>query len=308
MTSPPILATTPLSPWLEERLGTLGTLRPLADALADGSAAEARVLVTTGTHGADAALMDALPALGLIAVHGVGYDPVDVDHARRRGIAVTNTPDVLTDDVADMAMALLLATARRIVGNDRYVRDGRWGVTPVPPLTRRVSGARFGILGLGRIGAAIARRLEPYGGTIAYHNRRPVAGSAYRYRPDPVTLAAESDVLIVATSGGAGTAGLVDAAVLDALGADGILINVGRGSIVDEPALVAALEAGRLGGAGLDVFEDEPHVPERLRALEQVVLQPHAASATVETRMAMAALVADNVAAFLGGKPLLTPV
>ncbi|MET0238708.1 MAG: 2-hydroxyacid dehydrogenase [Sphingobium sp.] len=304
MNRPLVIANAPLSSWLTDGLSARYDLRPASDPGAN----EAQVLVTTGIHGADAAAMDALPALKLIAVHGVGYDKVDMAHARSRGISVTNTPDVLTDDVADMAVALVLATARRIAESDAYVRAGRWGRDPLPPLGRKVTGARFGILGLGRIGSAIARRLEPFSPHIAYHSRNRVEGSAYAYAETAEALAEQCDFLIVATSGGQGTQHLVDAAVLAALGPEGILINIGRGSTVDEAALVDALVNGRLGGAGLDVFDDEPRVPDSLLALDNVVLQPHQGSATVETRRAMADLVIANVDAFFGGKELPTPV
>lgn len=300
----PVVATNgSLSAWLKEGLSARYAVHG-HDSLPADARAHARILVTTGVAGADAALIDSLPGLRLIAVHGVGVDAVDVDHARSRGIAVTNTPDVLTDDVADMAVALLLAVARRIVANDASVRHGGW----VSPLGRRVSGMRVGILGLGRIGGAIARRLDGFGCAIAYHNRRPLPDCAYAYHDDPMALARASDVLVIAASGGAGMGHLVDAAVLDALGPDGLLINIGRGSTVDEAALIDALEQGAIAGAGLDVFADEPHVPARLRALDTVVLQPHQASATIETRVAMADLVLRNMTAFEAGQPLVTPV
>lgn len=266
------------------------------------------VVLTGGGEGIDAATIDALPDLKLIAVCAVGYDKVDVAHAHARGIAVTNTPDVLTDDVADLAIGLMIATARRLPAMDQYVRTGRWAREGAPPLTTRLSGKRIGILGLGRIGHAIARRAEPFGGEIAYYSRGPKADAPWRYAADPVALAASVDVLVVATAGGAATRGLVDKAVIDALGPAGMLINIARGSVVDEEALVSALVEGRLGGAGLDVFAHEPNVPEALMSLENVVLIPHLGSATRETRAAMARLVIDNVDAFFAGRPLLTPV
>lgn len=309
---PLVVAAAALSPWLtrslEERCEVLWLHKAADRAAALAEATQAEVLVTTGIHGADATLIDALPSLKLVAVHGVGYDAVDLAAARARDIAVTNTPDVLTDDVADLALALILATARRIAANDRFVRAGQWGKGPQPPLGRKVTDARFGVLGLGRIGSAIARRLEGFSRHIAYHNRQPVAGSNYRYVETAATLAAESDFLIVATSGGSASDRLVDAAVLEALGPDGVLINISRGSTVDETALVAALVEGRIAGAGLDVFADEPHVPEALLTLDQVVLQPHQASATVQTRIAMAELVMANVDAHYAGAPLPTRV
>ncbi len=263
-------------------------------------------LVATGK--VDAATMDRVPALKLIALGQVGYDGVDLDHARARGIRVTNTPEVLTDDVADLAIALMLAVYRQLPQSDAYARAGRWAAEGAPPLARRFAGRRIGILGLGRIGLAIAKRAEPFGGEIAYHSRHPRADVPYRYAESPAALAESVDVLVVVTPGGAGTDGLVDAKVIDALGPDGVLINVARGSVVDQEALVAALVEGRLGGAGLDVFADEPHIPEALLALQNVVLIPHMGSATVETRTAMGQLVVDNLDAFFAGRPLVTPV
>lgn len=297
----PVVTNGSLSPWLNEGLSARYAAYRL-DELPHAIRMEARILVTTGVAGADASIMDALPALRLIAVHGVGVDAVDLDHARRRGIAVTNTPDVLTDDVADMAVLLLLSTARRAMLNDATVRRGGW----TSPSGRRVSGMRIGILGLGRIGGAIARRLEGFGCDISYHNRRSLPDCPYAYRDSPADLARECDAMIIAASGGGEC--LVDGAVLDALGPDGFLINIGRGSTVDETALIDALEQGRIAGAGLDVFASEPHVPTRLIALDTVVLQPHQASATIETRVAMADLVLRNIANFLANGPLDTPV
>lgn len=251
----------------------------------------------------DAALMERLPALEIIALHSVGYDTVDVAEAERRGIRVTNTPDVLTDDVADLAIGLWLAVERRIAVNDRVVRDGGWGV----PLARKASGRRIGIFGLGRIGEAIARRAEPFGGEILYtaHSAKEVT---WRFLPDIVALAAACDVLILAAPGGAETSGVVDANVLAKLGERGVLINVARGSLVDQTALVAALAAGTIAGAGLDVFADEPDVPAELRSLDQVVLSPHQGSATVETRAAMSALMLANLDAHFAGEALPSAV
>jgi len=267
-----------------------------------------RAVVTSSFDGIDASTMNLLPDLALVAQVGVGYDGVDVAHALAKGVAVTNTPDVLTDDVADLAIALILAVYRKIPAYDTYVRRGDWATKGYPPLTRRLSGRSMGILGLGRIGLAIARRAEPFGLDIAYHSRRPRDDVAYRYAADPVALAASVDILVVATAGGADTAKLVDKMVIEALGPDGVLINIARGSVVDETALVAALLDGRLGGAGLDVFAGEPNVPEALLTCENVVLQPHQGSATEETRIAMNQLTLDNLAAFFAGKPLLTPI
>ncbi len=308
----PIVAYGPLSPYLEERLKARFLVHALAaDADPDNlpeAVREARALVSFGATGASAAMMDALPRLEMIGLFSVGYDKVDVAHAKAKGIKVSNTPDVLTDDVADLAVGLLYATVRNIAANDRMVRSGRWARGETVHLSRSVTGRRIGILGLGRIGRAIARRVEPVAGEIIYHNRRPQPDTPYRYVDDPIQFARESDVIIVATSGGPEARKLVDAKMLDALGPQGVLINISRGSVIDEEALVAALVQGRIGGAGLDVFAQEPHVPETLFAMDNVVLQPHQGSATVNTRKAMADLVLANLDAWAAGKPLITPV
>jgi lactate dehydrogenase-like 2-hydroxyacid dehydrogenase len=267
-----------------------------------------RAVVTGGAEGINATTIDALPDLEIIAVCAVGYDATDVDHARARGVAVTNTPDVLTDDVADLALALMLAASRRIPQHDRYLRDGDWLSRGSAPLTRKLTGRRVGILGLGRIGLAIARRCEPFAGEIAYYNRSPRDDVPYRYAPNLVALAESVDVLVIATSGGKQTAKLVSAEVIAALGPDGMLVNIARGSIVDEDALVAALAQGRLGSAALDVFAQEPQVPEALIPMENVVLLPHQGSATVETRAQMGQLTMDNLHAYFAGRPLITPL
>ena len=253
------------------------------------------------------ALMEQLPALEMISVFGVGYDRYDVAAARERGIPVTNTPDVLTDDVADMGISLMLAIARTIPQADKYVREGKWPSGPMP-LARKVTGARLGIVGLGRIGSAIARRAAGFDMSIAYTSRNKVADSPYAYYPTSAALAAEVDFLMVITPGGAGTKGLINAEVLKALGPKGYLINVARGSVVDESALIAALQNNVIAGAALDVFENEPHVPAALCAMSHVVLAPHVASATWQTRRAMADLAFGNLQAHFAGKPLLTPV
>jgi len=264
--------------------------------------------VTSGRTGVDADLMAALPNLRAIVNFGVGYDTTDVDAATARGIGVSNTPEVLDDCVADTAVGLLIDTLRGFAAADRYVRAGRWVGEGNFPLTRKVSGARVGILGLGRIGSAIARRLDGFGCVISYHNRNAVAGSAYRYVSTLVELARDVDVLVVAAAGGAGTRGLVGRDVLEALGPNGYLINVARGSVVDEDALVEMLRAGALAGAGLDVFVDEPRVPEALLHLDNVVLLPHVGSGTVETRADMESLTLTNLDEFLSAGTLTTPV
>jgi lactate dehydrogenase-like 2-hydroxyacid dehydrogenase len=221
---------------------------------------------------------------------------------------VGNTPDVLTDCVADTAVGLMIDTLRRFSAADRYVRAGRWPVEGMYPLTRQVSDTNVGILGMGRIGRAIALRLSAFGCAISYHNRREVPDSPYGYAASPVELASAVDVLIVAAAGGDGTRGLVGRDVLDALGPHGYLINIARGSVVDQDALVSALVEGRLAGAGLDVFADEPQVPEELFALESVVLLPHVGSGTVQTRAAMEALTLRNLDSFLKTGELVTPI
>jgi len=244
--------------------------------------------------------------LRLIACFGVGVDAIDLAAARERGIAVTNTPDVLTDDVADLAIGLMLATMRGISAADRYVRAGLWLRGPMGVQTK-VSGKALGIVGMGRIGQAIAKRAAAFGMPIAWTGPR-AKDLPWRYEPDLIALARSVGVLIAACPGGAATRGLISRAVLEALGPEGVFVNIARGSVVDEAALVDLLTAGQLGGAGLDVFVDEPNVPEALFALDNVVLQPHQASATRETRFAMGQLVVDNVAAFVAGRPLITPV
>lgn len=267
-----------------------------------------RAIVTTGERGASADLLSRLPALEIAACFGVGYDGIDVPACRARSIPITNTPDVLTEDVADMGLALTLCVLRRVVEGDRWVRDGRWARDGSMPLGSTLRGKRLGILGLGRIGKALARRAELLGMTVAYHGRHRQDDVAHPYHPTLEGLARESDVLALCTPGGPETRALVTAEVLAALGPKGVLINIARGSVVDEPALVDALVNRTIAGAGLDVFTDEPRVPEALLALPNVVLQPHAASATDETRDAMAQLVVDNLAAHFAGRPLLTPV
>jgi lactate dehydrogenase-like 2-hydroxyacid dehydrogenase len=261
----------------------------------------------SGSGKFDAELMDALPNLKLIANFGVGVDNIDLKAAATRGIAVTNTPDVLTDEVADLAMGLIVAAARRITAADRFVRAGDWLKGPMP-FTRRVHGKTLGILGLGRIGLAIARRAEGFGMTVLYHQRRPRPGVTYHYIADLAEMAHAADFLMVSCPGGKGTEKLVDERILRALGKDGIVVNIARGSVIDEPVLVRLLKEGAVGGAGLDVFVDEPRVPAELLTMDQVVVQPHHGSATPETRTAMGQLVIDNLAAFFAGKPLLTRV
>lgn len=264
-------------------------------------------LATSARFGADRALIEALPRLAVIANFGVGIDTIDLQAARERGVAVSNTPDVLTDCVADLAFGLLIDVARRLSAADRFVRRGDWLKGPFP-LATRVSGKRLGIVGLGRIGAAIAKRASGFDMPVRYHNRRPVDGSPFEHEASLPALAAWADFLVVACSGGEATRHLVSREVIEALGPGGFLVNISRGSVLDEAALVEALQAGRIAGAALDVFEDEPNVPRPLLTLENVVLLPHIASATHETRQAMADCVLANLRSWFESGRLLTPV
>lgn len=269
--------------------------------------AEIVAVATDGHWGVPADVMAAAPNLKVVSSYGVGYDGIDTETAVARGIIVAHTPEVLNDEVADTAILLWLAVSRRLVPADRWARSGDWERQGAFPLTRTVQGRTVGILGLGRIGQTIARRAEAFGAEIFYH-ARSARDVPYRFVPDLVEMARASDVLVVITPGGAATRHLVDAAVLEALGPEGILVNVARGSVVDEAALVAALESGALGGAGLDVFEAEPRIPDALKAMDNVVLTPHVGSATVETRQAMGDLTCDNLSRYLKDGSVLTPV
>ncbi len=265
-------------------------------------------MVTSARWGFDRPLLDRLPGLRAICSWGVGLDKLDVAAARERGIPVSTTPGVLDDCVADLAWGLLITAARRTAVGDHYVKTGQWRTLGAFPLSRRVSGKRLGILGLGRIGEAIARRGTGFSMDVRYHNRNPRPGVPWAYEPSLLALAGWADFLVVACEGGPGTRHLVDAAVLDALGPEGILVNIARGSVVDQPALVRALADGRLDGAGLDVLDGEPAVPPELMAMDQVALMPHVGSGTHDTRQAMGQLVLDNLASFLAGRGLVTPL
>ncbi len=273
---------------------------PLAD-MAD--AARVTAVVTSAPVGVPAAWLTQLPALKVVSSFGVGLDRLPLDAARASGLPVGYTPDVLNDCVADLAMGLLIDGARRIAAADRFVRRGDW-LNGRYPLTTRVSGKRLGIVGLGRIGQAVARRAAGFDMAIAYTNRRPAEGVAWRHEPSVTALAQWADFLVLTVAGGAGTRHLVNAEVLRALGPKGLLVNVARGSVVDEAALVASLQSGELGGAALDVFDDEPRVPAELLAMENVVLAPHMASGTHDTRQAMADLCLANLRAGLAGESL----
>ena len=266
-----------------------------------------RAICGSGESKVSAELIGQLPALEIISIMGVGYDGVDVAAAKARGVMVGHTPDVLNDDVADLALALMLNVARRLPQADQFVRQGKWPGGPMP-LARKMSGARLGIVGMGRIGQAIAHRALAFGMRIAYTARSAKPALPYAFHATPRELAAASDFLVVITPGGAGTRKLIDADVLRALGPEGYLVNVARGSVVDESALIEALQQGTIAGAALDVFENEPNVPEALRSMDNVVLAPHLGSATVQTRHAMAARAFDNLEAHFAGKPLPSAV
>ncbi len=271
------------------------------------AAAHMRGLAHFGHAKVDGKLMDALPNLEIISNFGVGVDAIDLDAAKKRDIIVTNTPDVLNDCVADCALSLVLNTLRKFPQSEAYLRSGYWPTKGPYPLTASIGGKTLGILGLGRIGEAIAKRAVSFGMKIRYHNRGK-KNVPYPYDADPVALAKNSDVLLVVTPGGAGTAKLVNAKVLDALGPRGYLVNVARGSVVDEPVLLRYLQDNRIAGAGLDVFEHEPKVPAEFYALDNAVLYPHVASATMETRKAMGDLQVENLHLHFAGKPVLTRV
>ncbi|OLV16008.1 2-hydroxyacid dehydrogenase [Deinococcus marmoris] len=312
-TRPELLIIAPMMPFVMEALERdYRTHRlweqPDASAYLVAHGAGIQGVATNGGVGLKAEVMAALPALEMVAIYGVGLDAIDLRESARRGIRVSSTPDVLTNDVADQGLALLLAVARQVVYGDGYVRSGQWAGSGEMALTTRLGGKRAGIVGLGRVGQALARRLSALEMDVAYTDRAELAGQPYAFSPDVLSLAREVDVLIVAAAGGDSTRKMINSDVLAALGKGGILINISRGSIVDEDALVSALQSGQLGGAGLDVFAHEPKVPPALLELDNVVLAPHAASGTRESRREMGELVLDNLEAFFAGEPLPTPV
>ena len=280
--------------------------RPLPGILA-AHGADIRGVMTRGSVPVDAALLDQLPALEMVANFGVGYDSVDVVAAAARGVAVSNTPDVLNDEVADLAVGLLLATIRQLPQADRHVRGGHWERGAFP-LSGTLRGRTVGLLGMGRIGQAIARRIAAFDVPVAYHARHPVEGVSLPYHPTLLALAEAVDTLVAIVPGGPATRHLINAEVLAALGPDGVVVNVARGSVMDEDALIAALQSGALHAAGLDVFADEPRIRPELLALPNVVVIPHVGSATHHTRGRMAALVAENVRSWFAGHGLVTPV
>ena len=301
-----VLQLVPLRPEVQKDLEARYRLHGKADF--DKVADVIRGCVTNGHSGPPPEMIDRMPKLEIIASASVGYDGIPVEYARTKGIPVCNTPDVLNDDVADLAIALMIMTARKLVVTDRYVRSGGWAKHGEHPLANRASGKRVGILGMGRIGKEIGKRATAMNNSVAYHSRKPVADMPYKHYPDLVELAKNSDFLVIIIPATPQTNKIVNKAVIEALGPTGILVNVARGAVVDEDALVEALVSGKLGGAGLDVFVNEPHVPEALLGMDNVVLQPHVGSGTHETRRAMSQLVLDNLDAKFAGKPLLTEI
>jgi lactate dehydrogenase-like 2-hydroxyacid dehydrogenase len=277
------------------------------DVLIGQVAPRIRAVATRGELGANAALIDALPGLEIVSCYGVGTDAIDLGRAKARNVRVTNTPEVLTKDVADMALALILACLRKIPQGDAYVRSGQWTKKNMD-LATSLTGKTVGILGFGRIGRAVAQRAIAFETKVAYSDMSPAHGVAFDFYPDAPALAKASDILVVTVAGGAATKNIVGAQVLESLGRNGVLINVARGTIVDEAALVDAISRGTIGGAGLDVFWNEPNIDKRLLEFPNVIVQPHQSSGTIETRKAMGQLVRDNLAAHFSGRPLLTPV
>ncbi len=309
-----VLMPGPMARTIVEQLDANFTLHKLweaedPDRLIADNAERIEAIATGGHRSVDGPFMQRFPNLKIVANFGVGYDTVDAAWAGQHGIYVSNTPDVLTEEVADTALGLLLMTVRQLSESERYLRAGRWEKEGAFALTKATLRNRtVGIVGLGRIGKAIARRLDAFRVPVAYHGRSEQAGVPYRYYDDLKAMASDVDILLSVAPGGPSTHHMISTEVLDALGPDGILVNVGRGSVVDEAALIAALKEGRLMSAGLDVFENEPHVPAELMAMEHVVLLPHVGSASVHTRQQMGQLVVDNLKSYFEtGKPL-TPV
>ncbi|MCZ7911444.1 2-hydroxyacid dehydrogenase [Agrobacterium leguminum] len=314
MSKPQILLVGPYPEWDMVELEAHYTVHKLyeasdRDAFVRGHAQNIRAIATRGELGASAELIQTLPKLEIISVYGVGFDAVNLDAARARGIRVTNTPDVLTNDVADLGVAMMLVQSRGMIGAEIWVRDGSWAAKGLYPLKRRVWGRKAGVLGLGRIGYEVAKRLKGFDMDIAYSD---VAAKPYAegmtFIADPVELARHADFLFVTLAASADTRHIVGKQVIEALGPEGMLINISRASNIDEAALLDALETGALGSAALDVFEGEPKLDPRFLALENLLVQPHHASGTIETRKAMGKLVRDNLAAHFAGAALPTPV
>ena len=310
---PAILSLVPLLPFVETWIDDAFAVHRLWQAKdREAELAKLRDVVrgicSFGHEPINGPLLDKLPQVKIVSLMSVGYDSVDVPALQARGVALTNTPDVLTDEVADLAVALVIAAARRIVAGDKYVREGRWKRDGNMALASGVRGKTLAILGLGRIGAAIAKRAEVFGMRVIYGGRTRHANSPYPYYGDLVAMARDADFFLVAVPGGPATRHMVTKEVIAALGAKGTLVNIARGSVVDEPALIQALKDKRIMAAGLDVFAQEPQVPAELIAMDNVVLLPHVGSASVFTRDKMDQLVVDNIAAWVAGKPPLTPV
>lgn len=314
MSKPIIIQVGPYPEWDQDPIDAQFDSRRLfeardRDSFLAGHGPNARAIATRGELGADVAMIAACPNLELISVYGVGYDAVDLAACKARGIRVTNTPDVLTKDVADLGVAMMLCQSRGMVGAEAWVRDGSWAANGLYPLRRRVFGKRAGILGLGRIGFEVGKRLAGFDMNIAYSD---VAAKDYApdwtFIQDPVALAQHADFLFVTLAASAGTRHIVGRKVIEAVGPEGMIINISRAANIDEDALIAALSDGRLGSAALDVFEGEPALDPRFLDLPNVLLQPHHASGTVETRQAMGQLLRDNLTAHFAGRPLPTPI
>jgi lactate dehydrogenase-like 2-hydroxyacid dehydrogenase len=312
MSRPEILQISPMLAVVTDQIANLFTVHRFwevddRDAWLEEHGSRIRGVAAGGHSPVDEALLGKLPTVEIVSSFGVGYDHVDAKWAGGNGIVVTNTPDVLTDEVADLTIGLLISTVRRIPAAERHLREGKWPSGPFP-LTASLRDRKIGILGLGRIGKAIAKRLQAFGLPISYYGRHRQEGVEYVYVADPVELARQVDVLISVIPGGKATEKTIGTAVFEALGPNGIFLNVGRGTVVDEAALIEALKLGKILAAGLDVFADEPNVPAELMALENTVLLPHVASGTVHTRNAMGQLVVDNLVSWFEGRGALTPV
>jgi lactate dehydrogenase-like 2-hydroxyacid dehydrogenase len=312
MTKPDLLIVSPMMPMIEEQLDRHFTVEllykaPDKEKLVTEFGPKVRALAATAGAKVDASLMGKFPKLEIVGAFGVGYDSIDAKWAGEHGVVVTNTPDVLNEEVADTALGLLLATVRQLPQADSYVREGKWTEKPFP-LTMTLQDRTAGVVGMGRIGKAIGKRLEAFNVPVVYHSRNKAAGVSYKHYPDLKAMAKDVDVLIVITPGGAATKHLINKDVLEALGPNGIVINVARGSVIDEKALIEALRDKKILSAGLDVFENEPNVPQALKDMPHVVLLPHVGSASVHCRNLMGQLVVDNLVAWASGKPPLTPV
>lgn len=312
MTKTDLLIVSPMMPMIEEQLDRHFNVQRLYKApdkekLLAEFGPKVRAMGATPGAKVDSTLMQKLPKLEIIGSFGVGYDAVDAKWAGEHGIVVTNTPDVLNEEVADTALGLLLATVRQLPQADRYVRAGKWSEKAFP-LTHTLQDRTVGVVGMGRIGKAIAKRLEAFNMPVVYHSRNKAAGVSYKHYPDLKQMAKDVDVLIIITPGGPATKHLINKDILEALGPNGVVINVARGSVIDEKALIEALREKKILSAGLDVFEDEPNVPQALKDMDHVVLFPHVGSASVHCRNLMGQLVVDNLVSWANGKGPLTPV